>query len=212
MLKISRGKKRLDDRGSYPLRDTRLIVIATEGQKTEPSYFDGLKSIINNLKSRKIKIKILSAGTDNLSAPEHVLNRLNKFKNDHQIGRGDELWLVIDVDHWGLEKIKEVTDKATKKGYRLAISNPCFEVWLLCHKQPLPETTPPYGCDEIEQLLKDALGGSYNKSRLDFTDFANDIEQAIQNAQAADTHPQDRWPQGVGTHVYKVVQSILSLK
>lgn len=49
-------------------------------------------------------------------------------------GEIDEFWCVFDVEwpknHPGL---KEAIDRARQNGIELAISNPCFELWLILH-------------------------------------------------------------------------------
>lgn len=48
---------------------------------------------------------------------------------------GDSLWCVIDVDKWPIDMIKELGSFCINTpGCHIAISNPCFEVWLLYHK------------------------------------------------------------------------------
>ena len=64
-------KKRPLDRNIPHLRDTKLIVIATEGQKTEKRYFDIFKTL-------KIQVRVIPA-EDNLSAPEYVLEKMRLF-------------------------------------------------------------------------------------------------------------------------------------
>ncbi|MBF0263500.1 MAG: RloB domain-containing protein [Magnetococcales bacterium] len=95
-------------------------------------------------------------------------------------------------------------------GFNLAVSNPCFEVWLLCHFQPPPMQFSK--CIEFENELKGGAGGSYNKSNLNIALFKGKVTKACQNAKAADIHPEDRWPQTVGTHVYRVVESIARIE
>ena len=45
----------------------------------------------------------------------------------------DSLWLMFDIDRWGEKNISEICRQARQKQYQLAISNPCFEVWLYLH-------------------------------------------------------------------------------
>jgi hypothetical protein len=45
----------------------------------------------------------------------------------------DEVWCVFDVDEH--PKLAEARDQANANGIQLAVSNPCFELWLLLHFQ-----------------------------------------------------------------------------
>ena len=60
-----------------------------------------------------------------------------KFKKEFQLAGDDELWLMVDVDHWGNKHLAEVADQAGHNQFNLAVSNPCFEVWLFLHHADL---------------------------------------------------------------------------
>ena len=47
-------------------------------------------------------------------------------------------WIVVDSDEF--RNLAAAEREAKTKGVRLAISNPCFEVWLIDHISPCPET------------------------------------------------------------------------
>jgi hypothetical protein len=51
-------------------------------------------------------------------------------------GEIDEFWCIFDVEwpknHPGL---KEAIEQARQNGIQLAVSNPCFEIWLILHFQ-----------------------------------------------------------------------------
>jgi RloB-like protein len=113
MGKINRTK--LLDR-QHDRRDARLFIIATEGAVTEKQYFEMFGS-------SRIKVEVLATGSDNKSAPKYVLDRLNSFKEQFDLHEDDMLWLVIDVDRWGGEKLSVVCREAKQKNYHLAISN-----------------------------------------------------------------------------------------
>ena len=118
-----------------PFRDARLFVIACEGAKREKEYFEKLFP-----NTRRLKIKILSPKDDEddnraYSAPNKVLERVVKFveKNNINIKTGDKLWFVLDIDRWKDEIFHYVQQECEKNGWKLALSNPCFEVWLWLH-------------------------------------------------------------------------------
>ncbi len=178
---------------------TRLIVVAAEGHATEEQYF----SMID---STRVQVKVLSTGEDHQSAPEYVLERLKGFRGEYELAGEDERWLMLDVDRWGDAKLSRVAREANSTGFGLAVSNPCFEVWLLLHHA---ETVAQAArCDEVEGWLREALGGSFNKSRLTLERFKPHIEGAVRRARAADDRPRSRWPAKTGTHVYRVFENI----
>ena len=195
MAKISRT--RLLDR-KINVRDAKLYIIATEGEKTEKQYFVLFKS-------PRVKVQVIHT-EDGLSAPAYVLDRLNAFRNKFDLGIGDELWLMVDVDHRGPKELSAICTGARQSGCQLAISNPCFELWLYLHFLDL--LIPNITCRQLEQELRRHLG-SYNKTNLDVERYRADIQNAITRAQTLNTNPRERWPNSAGTHVYKVVERII---
>jgi hypothetical protein len=152
-------------------------------------------------------VKILETGEDGLSAPNHVLKRLDDFTDEFELGDEDELWLVVDTDRFSLQL---VTQQATQKNYLLAVSNPCFEVWLLLHASDFPADLTT--CQEFKREIRRVLG-SYNHTNLQVEDFHSGVQDAIRRATCRNPDPAERWPPTVGTHVYRLVESLtLALK
>ncbi|MFM7599936.1 MAG: RloB family protein [Pseudanabaena sp.] len=197
MRKINRTK--LLDR-KHDRRSAKLFVIATERKDTEKQYFEMFGS-------RKVKVEILATGDDNKSAPEYVLERLDKFKDLYDFDEEDEFWLVLDVDRWiKKDQLIAVCRQAKQKGYQLAISNPCFEIWLCLHFGDLhPENKT---CKHFGARLKAILGG-YNKSNLDVAVYKPNVIDAIARSQSLDLNLNEYWTSQLGTRVYKLVESIL---
>src|SRR5260221_11407935 len=79
-------------------RDAKLIVIATEGSKTEKKYFNDLASD-DRYRNPRVHVEVLER-TSTASSPNHVIEELNKFRSVFKLNKFDELWLVIDVDRW----------------------------------------------------------------------------------------------------------------
>jgi len=184
-------------------RDARLFVVAVEGEETERQYFGHL-AIKEIVPPSKVKIHVIPT-VEGRSAPEHVLKRLDDFQVN--VKPLDEQWLVIDVDRFGASKLASVYREAVAKGYQLAISNPCFEWWLLLHFTEAPRATTSQACEpELRRLL-----GSFNKSRLIADRYTRDnVALAVERARARDQEPA-RWPVQVGSHVYRLVTRLLKL-
>jgi hypothetical protein len=204
-MALTHRKKRPIDRNLKVLADTRLLIIATEGRITEKQYFA-------QFRNRRVQVKVIPTGEDNKSSPEYILRRLKDFRQEYDLKADDELWLMIDVDRWKDKKLKSVTKEAKDSGFQLAVSNPCFETWLLCH-YTLPTITTST-CQKItEQLsqeLKKVHNCGYNKAKLNTDYFKPYVKQAVQNAKQLDNHPKARWLNQVGTHVYKVVEQLIT--
>lgn len=199
------------------VRDPSLIVIATEGEKTERQYFEGIKSKCQ-LSSSRIKIRVLENRSTGHSSPSHVLDQLDDYKREFGLGSNDELCMLIDRDKqsWGDSEISAVAAACSKKQYLLALSNPCFEIWLLLHHENIES------CDENKRklilknknsFLKKELRrilGEFNPSNLKIDDFWDKTSVAIERAKTLDTTPQFRWPNTIGSRVYLLMTKIIS--
>ncbi|MBF0109278.1 MAG: RloB domain-containing protein [Magnetococcales bacterium] len=205
MPKSLTSRKRLKGRTGSSTRDSRLFVIATEGSETEPLYFNCFKEKFTN-GNRKIKIAILGAGGKQRSSPKQILGRIDTYIQKNDIKKDDEFWLVLDAESRGGNDLDSIATEAKRKKYRLAISNPSFEIWLLCHRQ-----RPPGGPVEqrhLEDSLSKALGKSYEKGKITCDDYMNAVDKAIAIAKKSDLCPDAAWPKSTGTHVYRVIESI----
>ena len=216
MGRIKRKFKRPENK-----RSAKLIVIATEGRKTERIYFEGLAGSFD---STKVHVEVIEKLDDN-SSPDRVLEQLNSFSDEYNLDENDELWMVIDRDYqsWGIKMIKAVAQIChQKKGYYLAVSNPAFELWLLLHLIDCSQLTPQEKADLFKnakvkrrgksyskQMISDILGG-FNEAKYDSSIFIPNVQEAIKNAITLDTNPRTRWPNYLGTRVYKLVQNIIA--
>lgn len=203
-------------------RDARLIVIASEGKDTERIYFTALAKEYTN---PRVHVHILerSENEQNNSNPEHVLKQLNDYKSKYELEADDELWLVVDKDQWKDKMLSRVaTECALEVSMHMALSNPCFELWLLLHLEDAASLTPeehmlwmenrrksknadPYLKVRLRQKM-----GTYHESSYDAMTLIAHIEDAIKRARALDKTPTDRWPQTLGTRVYLLAESVMN--
>ena len=205
-------------------RDARLIVIASEGKDTERIYF---KALAKEYTNPRVHVHILERSVDeqNNSSPEHVLKQLNDYKKLYDLEADDELWLVVDKDQWKDKMLSRVaTDCALEVSMHMALSNPCFELWLLLHLEDAVSLTPeeqmlwmenrrksknadPYLKVRLRQRM-----GSYHESVYDAPTLIAHVETAIERARALDKNHADRWPQTLGTRVYLLAESVMNKK
>lgn len=195
------------------------IVIASEGENTEPHCFRNLAA-----KNSRVKVVPLKRiGEDkSKSAPKHVLQQLRNFRKGEAPRKYDELWLVVDVDQW--ENLVEIVNSCEEEGYHPAISNPCFELWLLLHFRSLEEYTSEErqrllenkkvtnNRTRLEKELSDFLIDGYNKKRPGTERFIPFVKVAIERARRLDKNPDDPWPKPLGTRVYLLAERILEHK
>jgi hypothetical protein len=201
-------------------RDSKLIIIATEGTSTEKRYFEDMVSP-KFYPNPRVHVHVIEKLTT-ASSPSHVLRSLDEFKKRYSLGTYDQLWMVIDLDEWKNKELRSVATQCDQKKYNLAVSNPCFEFWLLLHVKSIDE----YSQDELLELQKNermSSGrtrldrelvkqvGSYSKTDLKTSDYLPFVEKAISRARKLDKNPEYRWPNAIGSRVYLLAEVILEL-
>jgi hypothetical protein len=149
-------KPRPLDRDLGVVRDASLIVIASEDTHAVQAYFE-------RFQPRRVQFRVLP--TENgRSAPEHILKRLDAFHSEFHIADDDQLWYCGDTDHWAganhIANLVQVLQSCSQKGYQVALSNPCFELWLFLHFFDIPGNA--MSCHEICDKLS-ANAGGYSK-------------------------------------------------
>lgn len=202
-MTLTSRRKRPLDRTIPHLKDTSLIIIAAEGEKTEKKYFES-----DIFRSHRVQVKVLETH-NGLSAPQHVLKRLKTFAKDVDLQSDDQLWLMVDKDRSSDALLSGVCTTARSLNVKLAVSNPSFELWLYLHLDDW--TDGIISSVDMKRAIRSKLG-SYNESNIDIDTFKNGINDAIKRSQKLDTNPDHRWPSNPGTHVYRVVVEIFNLK
>ena len=134
-------------------RDANLVVIASEDRYAVKQYFDLFKST-------QIQFRVLET-EDGKSSPEQVMTRLDQFMRDYDFGEGDQFWFVSDTDHWvesnHIQNLVEVVRQCRQKGIQVALSNPCFELWLLLHFADFPSGDRLL-CSQLAEQIRIAVG------------------------------------------------------
>ncbi|WP_291727218.1 RloB family protein [Bernardetia sp.] len=202
MPRKKRSYKRDVLEGNY--RDSRLFAIACEGEDREKEYFKLFQYF-----SQRVRVHIIEdedyKPSFHKSSPKHVVERAAKFVSKHDLQPDDQVWLVLDVDRWSFEQLKEVADYCEQSSnWNVVISNPCFEIWLYFHRK---ETVPkvldtPQKC---KTALNEIEKGGYHPYK-----FITEIEQAIQNAKNTDINSNYFLPDEGQTKVYQLAESVIA--
>ena len=207
---------------SNVLEREKMFLLAYEGNETEPTYFEALK---NNDRFNNEIIEIVSLRrdfNDTRSAPKHVFENLQRIKNEYDLGLNDELWMIIDKDRNRKNIEKYYAKCKSETNFFFALSNPCFEFWLLLHIRDLSEFTP----EEIQKIeenkkvngsrkrtylkkiLSDILLDGYNESNMKPERFFKYLDNAILRAKALSIEGED-YPSSLGSDVYKLVEKLI---
>ncbi|MFC8047858.1 RloB family protein [Nocardia sp. NPDC057353] len=146
-----------------------------EGVSTEPEYIDALKRLPELSGPVSVDIAIEEAGATPMRLVESAC--ADKRRADLDI---DHYWCVFDVEspqpHPHLERARR---KARDNGVRLAISNPCFELWLVLHHR---QHSRHLSTDQAVDLRR-TLDGADGK-HLDGTAYVKRAEVAIRGARS----------------------------
>lgn len=162
--------------------------------------------------------------TNRGSDPISVKKLLQEAKKEYRFKVTDEFWLIIDRDDW--EEIhnhnfdKLVDDCKKETNFFLAMSNPCFEIWLILHLKDINEfneekkrmlTTNERNSNSknyIDIVLSEIQGRGYNK-RPNPRIFLPLTKTAISRAKELDIENQD-YPKQLGTHIYKLIEKLIT--
>lgn len=108
-------------------------LIVTEGERTEPLYFEGLTTLIKQQTSGGIlevvpvpDISIHGEGSSTTSLIHKADEYVNKSKILYQ-----HVWIVFDKDDF--LDFDDAIQLAKDKGYNIAWSNQSFEYWIYLH-------------------------------------------------------------------------------
>ncbi len=194
----------------------RRFVIAVEGEETEYAYFNELidKQIGKN---PRLQVEILPT-IDGASSPVAVLQRLHEKINVGVYCPEDSFWIVIDKDKWQGKQLGTITRESRKKNYKIAMSYPCFELWLLLHLKDLSKLSAieiPLlrGKRELKHEIAKIRKSLPHKENIGMHLFLNNnrLMIAIENAKKLNTATNANYIlTSHGSSVYHLVEELLS--
>jgi len=189
-------------RDSQSLRDDRLFIVACDDTFAPRQYF-------NFFRISRIKIHVVPT-EDGSSAAPHVLARLLEFERDTD----DQLWLLLDTDHCiepnHIATFSQTLAEARRQGVNVALSRPCFEVWLLLHHVDHSDIRNLENANQTELALRTILG-EYNKRKLKKHHFViGQVAQACIRANSLDDQVgANLIPNSTTTRVYQLWRAIV---
>jgi len=154
------------------------FLLCFEDAVSAPNYFEALR------KHKKLRSETFIVDFDaSCSDPDGIVKRAMALREEYlktgDLDEGDEIWCVVDVN--GHTTMNDARQRADANGISLAISNPCFEYWLLLHVE---DTAPPaIKCDEmIRNLKKHEEFKEYNKTKFDHSTIVDRADLAAGRA------------------------------
>lgn len=201
----SRDRERSQARRPAFRQPKPRILIVCEGEVTEPGYFDGFWKSCRNPRvevyippERGIPLSLVRIAKDWKRRAD-----LEAKRSGDAFASYDEVWCVYDVDQHPF--LSEARNMADANGIRTAISNPCFELWLLLHFREQPGAIER---DMARTMLKKFLP-DYDKY-VDYSSLVNGYVTAVSRASrlaevAAADGESGRNP---STNVFELTESI----
>jgi hypothetical protein len=196
-------RRRLGNKRRIEFREPKkFFFIAMEGKETEPRYFQEFRTS----RAANIQIKLVP-NPKHKSRPGEVLDRLRRHMRNNVTRTGDEGWIVVDRDAWLDADLDAVCAAAANQGYFVAVSNPCFELWLYLHLRANRPFIDRHHCQrELAQVLAGYCPDK--KSSFEIRDLLDGVGAAVARAQALDVNACQPWPRTQCTRVYRLVQKL----
>lgn len=145
-------------RASGQRRYNKVYYIVTEGKKTEESYFDIVKNYIPD------KAHISTSCTPSKGSAIKDILKTAKAVAEKNTNRQDEVWVIVDRDEEShtIEQFKKLITWQKESGrHHIAVSNPRFEYWLLCHFEDSPTKDSSMSDEYVARYLP---GYNYRKT------------------------------------------------
>jgi len=150
--------------------------IFCEGEKTEPNYLNGY------IQRKFPGTKLIKVEKSKKNTPIALVEEALKLKKSASTPEGDVFWVVYDRE--GETKYPDALHLEARQkagdAINIALSNVCFEVWLLLHFR---KTVAPYSCyDDLRKRsqLKDYIDNYDKADKRKYSDA--EIEYARENA------------------------------
>jgi hypothetical protein len=191
-----------------PEKEVKKVFIFCEGDR-EVNYFQYFKGFSSNIDIIPIP------NNNNQSDPEKLYddavlklfgNEVERPKFNFNEKLGDEVWFVIDTDKWNEgNKINTVRGNCSKQvNWKVAQSNPCFEIWLYFHFHPTkPLENEIQSFTTFKEFVDNKIPGGFNSMKypLYFQDAIKHSKMNFENDK--------NQPKYLSTEVHYVAECIL---
>lgn len=178
-----RFRRRVESRPPLP-----SVVLVCDDEQNAPAYFRMFKKQVQ----QEVAITIRSAARSAEHAVKCAVREKKLLDEDDGSDQSrDAVWVVIDMegDSVRRQQATKATREAIAKNIRVALSDPCFEVWTLLH---LEDTGQAFNdckavVDHLRQAWRKHFGVIFDKkSDIDYSKLARPpyIDSAVERAKA----------------------------
>ncbi len=116
------------------VKQRRIIKVFSEGKVTEPDYLSYWARRTRTSQVVWGRTGVEPATLVDLAIADLKANR--RAKKRYKSPEFDEVWCIFDVDE--RPNIQETINRARRYDINVAVSNPCFELWLVLHREDQP--------------------------------------------------------------------------
>lgn len=187
-----------------------FFVIISGGQVREKDYF---KKISVHDKFKRIKIEFIA---DPLKlSPDGMLEQAYYKKARYTSSRNtdeepDKIYLISDVDHF-MSELLRIKPKCESEGFKLIISNSCFEVWLYyAYHNVKPNFSVPSDPLKISSKFKGWLPGVI-RGGIKPQKAILSIYQNVENARENYSEDINGIPELFSTNMFQLAEDLLPL-
>ncbi len=204
--KAPRGKleRRKPRRESYD-----RVLIACVGERTEPQYFLDLADFYS---LNTANVVVSPSHLD----PRGLVNRARELKQREKKNGEDYDRVYCVFDHDDQAHFESASQAASKAGFHLARSWPCFEFWFLLHfeytRQPFERSGGRSKCDNCISALRRHLPDYTKQGRGKFRALQDRLEEAMNHAEQAWADAQNTEEHNPSTEVHELVRYLRGIK
>jgi hypothetical protein len=205
---VGRGNRERRPARRPPYKDSKpVILVVTEGKVTEPEYLDGFARATKN---PRVRIEVRGG----VGVPRTIVEFAKTLKKEAEQRarrekdenlRYDEVWCVFDIDQH--PNIPDARQMARDNGIELAISNPCFELWLWLHFADQPGMQDRH---DLQSMMKQHLPNC--DKHVHYSDYSAGYDVAHGRASRLDADAEADNDEGRNptTGVWRLTESIRS--
>ncbi|MCL2624954.1 MAG: RloB family protein, partial [Planctomycetaceae bacterium] len=194
-------------------RERRLVLVVTNGKKTEPNYFNAFKTLLPKGTLEPYFVEFHEGNQKQVVECAVAKHKEEKY---------DEVWAVLDVEDHDPDSnsFPAALALAKKNGVEVVYSNRQIEVWFLFHfPQGREIDQSMQGCKTIEKLneclFSTGIQEGYKKSHSVFNVLLHHGEEpaAINHAEeilikARKKFPNEEWRYNPSTTVHRLVKRL----
>lgn len=187
--------------GQRKAQGQKIFHVAMEGAKTEWQYLN----VIANL-NHHVRFKAVAKGHG--KSPRQLQKAMRRYLEGGNVKPSDEAWIILDVNSWKRDHIRELIKFGRDNGVKIAISNPKFEYWILLHF----EDGHKFQQSRLNASLK-RHRAILHKKHINASQFTHDrVKMAITRASRKNPDNRD-WPLAFpSSTVYKLVEAALNYR